>query len=169
MQQFNYKKRNLFSGPHLLGSLLVLAGVFAMISPLFFEGGSSLQRTVSIGSGAIVIGILIITSHSGTIIDYDQRRFKEYVAILGFKLGDWSELSDVKKIKLTSSSYLSTNTPNGVSPTFSGKVMEYKILLYADQPVPMLSFSYSKKDRALKQANQLALGLETALEKSIND
>ena len=163
MNNFDFKKRNLFSGPHLFGTLLVIAGLFALISPAFLQSGSSMDRILAVGIGAIVVGLLVVSSYSGTLIDFDQNRFKEYVSVIGYKFGEWSALPDIAKVKVISTTYLSTNTPNGVSPTLSGKVTDYKTLVYTDSPKPFLSFVYSKRDKAINQARDLAHSLKVDL------
>ncbi len=167
MKQFNFKKRNLFSGPHLLGSLLLLAGLFALISPTFLESGSSIERILAVGIGAVLVGLLIVSSYSGTLIDSTQKRFKEYFSFLGYRFGEWNALPEIVKIKVISTSYMSSNTPNGIHPTLSGKVTDYKTLVYSDAPKPILSFRYSKMSKAVKHAGCLASDLKVELDLSI--
>jgi hypothetical protein len=69
MNKFNFKKRNLISGPHLLGPVLIIAGLFALVSPEFLKSGSSMEKILGVGVGAIIIGLGIISSYSGTLID----------------------------------------------------------------------------------------------------
>ena len=163
MNSFNFKNRNLISGPHLLGTLLIIAGLFALVSPALLANGSSLERTFTVGIGAIIVGLLIITSHNGALIDFTQNRFKEYQSVLGYKFGEWTTLPEIVKVKVISNSYISSNTPNGISPTLSGNVMEFKILIYSKHSIPVLSFIYSNEDRAVKYARDLAFNLNAEL------
>lgn len=163
MKNFNFKKRNLVSGPHLLGTLLIIEGLFALTSPTFLKSASSLERIIAVGIGAIAIGLLIISSYSGTLIDFTQKRLKEYLSIGGYKFGKWMTLPDILKIKVISTSYISSNTPNGISPTLSGKVTDFKTLIYSNSSKALLSFEYSNKDKAVKHAKRLAADLNADL------
>ena len=164
MDDYNFKKRDLFSGPYLLGLLLILAGLFAIVSPAFLESRSSLERSLFIGVVTLVIGMVIIFSYGGVLIDFSGNRMKEYFCIVGFKIGGWVELPKIKTMKLIEVNRKSTNTPNGISPTFSGSVTFYKTFLYADSTNPVLSFDYNRRDRAVKDAEHLATHLEATLE-----
>ncbi len=163
MKNFNFKKRDFASGPHLLGILLILAGVFALVSPMFLKSGVSIERVLAVGIGALIIGLLIVSSYGGTLIDFSQKRFKDYTSIVGYKYGEWMTMPDIVTIKVTSSSYRSTNTSNGISPTLSGKVTDFKIFLYANSPQPIFSFEYSSKRKAVKKAQRLAADLKADL------
>lgn len=163
MNSFKYKKRNLFSGPHFVGSLIILAGVFALTSPLFFNIGTSIERVIGVGVGALIFGLFITATYSGTTIDFANNRFIEYSTIVGFKTGEWTTLPEIIKVKVISSSRMETNKPNGISPTFSGKVTYFKVLLYSTSSKPLLSFVYSKKAKSLNDAKILAAHLNAEL------
>lgn len=169
MNMFNFKKRNLTSGPHLLGTLLTIAGLFAIVSPTFLTSGSSLERILIVGIGAIIIGLVIVFSYNGTSIDFNGNRFKEYTSFAGYKFGEWRPLPEISKVKVISKSYLATNSPNGISPTLSGRVTDFKTFLYSDSSSPLLSFEYSNKNKAIKQATQLATSLNVDLVLNIPD
>jgi hypothetical protein len=160
---FNFKRRNLFSGPYLLGSLLVLAGLFTLISPAIFKAENSSVKVLAVGLGAIIPGLFILSSYGGTLIDFSKKRFKSYLSIGGFKFGEWTTLPDIRTIKVISTSYTSTNLPNGISPTFSGRVTVFKILLNSSEAKPVLSLVYSNKSKAVEQAQTLATGLKAEL------
>ena len=143
---------------------MIVAGVFALASPTFLASTSSMERIIAVGLGAILIGLFITFSYSGTLIDFPQNRFNEYTSFGGYKSGEWESLPAIVKVKAVQKSYISTNTPNGVSPTLSGKVTDYIVLLYADAAKPLFSFEYSKKAKAEKEARQLASQLKAELE-----
>lgn len=163
MHHFNYTSRKLATGPHLIGLLLVMAGVFALASPVLFPGGSSLARALVFGIGAIFIGLFIVFSYRGTLVDFGSKRMKEYVSVGGFTFGEWTPLPAIQTVKVTSNSYRSSNTPNGISPTLSGKFTEYRIFLYSDALQAELSFVYSKQDKAISHARHLADNLKADL------
>jgi hypothetical protein len=163
MNKFNFKKRNLISSPHLLGPVLMIVGLFALVSPVFLKSGSSMEKIVGVGLGAIIIGFGIVTSYSGTLIDFTEKRVKEYFSIGGYKFGEWTTLPVILKVKVISNSYIVTNSPNGISPTFSGKVTDFKTLIYSRSTKPVLSFVYSNRDKAVKNAKNIASNLNAEL------
>ncbi|WP_158856178.1 hypothetical protein [Lunatibacter salilacus] len=163
MNEFNFKKRNLVSGPHILGPLLIVAGLVALVSTVIFNNDDTLVRTLLVGGGAIVLGLIIINSYEGTLIDLRNKRIKTYISIVGYKLGEWKALANISTVKVITNSYIRTNVPNGISPTFSGKVTDFKTLLYSDEANPVLTFVYSKKKKAIKQATRLASNLNAKL------
>jgi hypothetical protein len=73
MQHFDFKERNLISGPHLLGLLLVITGIFVLISPAFLSSGSSIEKVLAVGMVSVIIGLLIILTYKGTLIDFKKR------------------------------------------------------------------------------------------------
>lgn len=163
MSKFNYKNRNLISGIHLLGTLLLLAGLFAWASPLFLSSSRSLTTVYGVGTGSCLIGLLILFTYSGTAIDFTEKRFQEYISIMGFKLGTWQELPPINMVKVVSRTTLRKNTPNGISPTLSGNVTDHSILLYTDSSQAVFSFSYSNQSKATQQARYLADGVNSEL------
>lgn len=163
MKPFNYKRRNLTSGPHLIGALFILAGLFALASPYIFNTVISMARVLVVGIGATIFGLLIVTSYSGALIDFSQKKFKEYTAVAGYKFGEWEALPVISEVQVISISYVHTNSPNGVSPTLSGRVTDFKTLLFAEGEHPLLTLEYINKYQALKQAEELASSLNAAL------
>jgi hypothetical protein len=120
-----------------------------------------MEREFAIGIGAIIVGLLIISSYDGPLIDFTQKRFKEYLSIGSYKFGEWVALPDI--IKVISTSYIRRNTPNGISPTLSGKVTDFKTLIYSNSPKPEFSLKYSNMDKAVKHARRLAADLNADL------
>lgn len=163
MHNFNFKRRNLASGPHLLGSLLLLAGVFALVSPLLLKGESSMQRVLVVGVGAIILGLLIVSSYGGTLIDFTGKRCQDYFSIAGYRFGEWTTLPAIHTVKVVAISYIHTNKPNGISPTLSKKVTDFRILVYADAFTPVFSFVYANKKKAVRNAGHLASHLNAEL------
>ncbi|MDN3688977.1 hypothetical protein [Cyclobacterium jeungdonense] len=66
-------------------------------------------------------------------------------------------------VEVISTNKRSTNIPNGISPTLSGNVIEFKALLYPTASQPLLSFVYLNRDQAITQAQRLASGLNADL------
>lgn len=128
-----------------------------------------MERVLAVGTGAIIVGLFIISSYDGTLIDFTQKRFKEYVSIGGYKFGEWVALPDILKIKVISTTYIRGNTPNGISPTLSGKVTDFKTLIYSNTSKPEFSFKYSSMDEAVKHARRLAADLNADLVLNIQE
>ncbi len=155
MNNFNFKRRSLFLGPHFLGTLLIIAGLFALVSPTFLKSESPLERVLMVGIGAIAIGLFIVSTYSGTFIDFPQKRFKDYLSVGTYKFGEWMILPEISKIKVISTRYISHNTPNEISPTISGTVTDFMILVYSTSSKPIFSFKYSNRESAVKHAKSL--------------
>ncbi|MEL7146845.1 MAG: hypothetical protein AAFO69_10785 [Bacteroidota bacterium] len=164
MQQFNFKRRTHWSGPHLTGLLLLLAGVAICASPMYMTTLTPLKDLLSVGIAAIAIGLLIMFTYSGTLIDFTNGRVKEYQSIAGLKIGQWSNLPAVHTVRVVSVNSHHSNVSNGVSPTFSGTVTEFKVVLYQDSHLPSYTFTYAKEEIALKDAKVLASMLSATLE-----
>lgn len=164
MDTFNFKNRNFSSSPHLFGLIALAAGLFVCISPLFLSGSSSTEKVILVGTIVTVIGLIILTSYSGTLIDFSEKRVKEYSIFCGFQNGDWQAIPEIRKVKVINANFKSSNTPNGISPTLSGQVTEYKVLLYGSAPTPVTSFIYKREDQALENAKLLAMGLQAELQ-----
>jgi len=102
-------------------------------------------------------------SYGGTLIDFNGNRFKEYFAIGGYKTGEWSQLPDRLTVKVIEYTYTRNNTPNGISPTLSAEITDYRTLIYSDTSNPLFSFIYKKRELAVKEAKGLAANLEAHL------
>lgn len=159
MKYYNFKKRDLFSGPHLLGVLFIVAGVFAMTSPYFLDIGVSSTKATWVGIGATTLGIMVVSTFKGTWIDFEQNRVKEYTAFLGFKFGKWVDLPKFSRVRLYSKIRKTTNTPNGISPTLSGNIEEFIVLLVGENSETKFDFVFLKKKRACHDANIIAKNL----------
>ena len=155
MQQFNYSRRNLASGFHLLGVLLILGGVFAILSPLFISSGSSIEKIRFVGGTFIIVGFIITQVYTGIQLDSSQKRIREYISMLGIRFGQWEHLPVISSIKWKEINRTSSNTPNGVSPTLSGNITFYKVILYGEDAKPVYSFDYNKKDIAKEKVHEL--------------
>lgn len=146
---------------YVLGLLLGPIGLFFLIAPVFINE----FETLDIGIVCLVAGLLISLTYSGVTISFNERKIREYYSYCGFKRGEWVGLPEQIVVQLRSDSYVSTNTANGISPTLSGKVQEYITSLYqADDEKPIVSFRYTGKQEALKEAGLLAEQLGAGLE-----
>ncbi len=148
----------------MLGPVLIAVGLFAMISPFVIKSESSLEKSLYVGAAAVVLGLMIVSSYGGTVIDFNKKSIKDYFSFLGFQFGKWISLPNVIRIVVAPVNYKATNTPNGISPTWSGIVSEYHVLLYSDHPTPIRLFVFSNRTRALKAAKLLSANLDTVYE-----
>lgn len=160
MSQFNYKSRQLLKGQHLIGTLLVLAGVANMVIPLFVESDLTQNQSLLIGAVVIIVGLGIVFTYDGILIDFEQRRVKDYASLCGFKKGEWRALPSTLGIEVMVKEEQSTNTANGISPTLSTLTVTYEVILKntATQKAETV-LSYSKE----KQAQQIASVLRNHL------
>ncbi|GEO20361.1 hypothetical protein [Cyclobacterium qasimii] len=156
MHLYNYKRRDLRNGIHLLGAILLLTSIFVLLSPVFIETGGELQKTLWVGISAFIAGLLIINTYEGTLIDLNEKKIKEYFSFCGFKTGDWKKLPPVKAIKLVPIEQKTTNLPNGISPTFSTIKSSYEIILFFSPEYPTYTFSYTDKSVAKKKLKLLS-------------
>lgn len=170
MKNYDYKTRNLFSGPHLLGMLFIGAGIFSLVSPEFItDSDYSSERSLWIGVIALTFGLIITFTFTGKLISFEENKIKEYTSVLGFKMGEWIGLPNVKHIKLTSEVQTSSNTPNGISPTLSGNTICYKVLLTSSPDTNKNSYvlEFSSKDKAMASAQLLSKGFDVQLQSEL--
>ena len=148
----------------MLGLIFIAVGLFTVISPTIITSDSSFERSIYVGAGAIVLGSMIVSSYGGTEIDFNQKRVKENSSFLGYQFGEWAALPDVKRIAVITRNYKATNTPNGISPTWSGIVTDHKVFLYSENPKPIISFVFSNKEHAVEAAKLLSANLDAVCE-----
>ena len=159
MKYFNYKNRDLSTGHHFLGTLLIFAGLFILLAPYLFKIEVSIETVYWLSAGAVFIGTCIVSYYRGTLIHLTDQRFKEYTSFLGYKFGEWHELPELSGLKSTSQKRRATNTINGISPTLSGEVVFHYLILLGRDHQPELTFSFTNKKRADKHQKRLQEGL----------
>ena len=123
---------------------------------MFIEAGEKLQKTLWVGISAFIAGLLIINTYEGTLINLDDNKVKDYFSFCGFKTGNWRKLPVVKAIKLVPIEQKTSNTPNGISPTFSTIKSSCKIILFFSPEHPTYAFSYTNKTVAQKKLKLLS-------------
>lgn len=164
MSTFNHKKRRRFEGSHLIGVLLIASGVTAFVVSIFISLNPPFDNINPLIACLIIIGLVLVFTYSGIEINFTKSTFREYICFSGVKFGEWTSLPPISKVKLKFSNHTATNTPNGISPTLSGNVQEHRVLLYANQPTPLLSFTFNKREIGLRNAELLGLNLNTKVE-----
>ncbi len=149
--EYNLKNRSFFSiGPHLLGLIFIAVGFFTLVSPLFIPDDNSVTKALIVGSTAIVFGGMVITSYSGTFLDFQNKRYKIYYALVGYKFGQWKTLPTVKLVKVFPYTFTGSMTPNGINPTPTVTVTKYIVALYGDQPKPVIALEYNNRNKAVE-------------------
>lgn len=164
MNIFNYKKRNIFSiGPHLLGLMFLLIGIFIALSPYIIKDDNSDEKAFLVGGIAIVFGLVVLLSFSGVLIDFNNKKYKDYYSLAGIKLGQWKDLPQVRAIKLVSDKFKASGISNGVNPALSGNVEVHRLFLYSQAPKPFIGLEYPDKESALSDAKVLSEKLNIIL------
>jgi len=144
--------------------ILIFAGVFVLLSPKFVVSQTSLEELLIVGATSVIIGLIIASTNGGTLIDFIENKVKKYHSISGHKIDNWTKLPVISTVSVISISYFSTNIPNGISPTFSGTITEFRILLLSENLTPVFTFKYKSKNLAVNVAKQLATTLRATLE-----
>jgi hypothetical protein len=107
---------------------------------------------------------------NGLIIDEKQNRYKKYVSVLFFKVGDWAPLPKISFVALTkvdgSQSMHSARTM-GNSATF--KVELYCVYLCVDQKRKILVKKTKNKQEAFKLASGVASYLDVSLSNYVKE
>lgn len=146
-------------GPRLLGLILIAAGVLVLIVPFFIVVSTDPQKIGLVGGGALIIGLILVSIYSGTLLDFDKSRYKEYQSIFWIKLGTWQELPTIERAELVLHSYRSKNTPNGISPTLAQNVTIYKCVLLANG-TKFLALDFAKENDAVSALDRIKRGLK---------
>lgn len=159
MRTFNHKNQKRWIGLHLIGILLICAGLIILITS-FFIGQETDRFTLFTMVGlSIVLGIIVISTFRGTLIDFKTSKIKIYQAILWVKIGNWNTLPSIDKVDMIIHSYKTSNFRNGISPTLSYQVTVYKVVLLSKNTV-VLDFDYSSQEKASSALEVLKSGLD---------
>ncbi len=166
--EYNFKNRSFFSiGPHLLGLIFIAVGFFTLVSPLFMPGDNSVTKAIIVGSTAIVFGGMVITSYSGTFLDFQNKRYKTYYALVGYKFGQWKTLPSIKLVKVFPYTFKGDTMPNGINPSATIQFTRYIVALYSDQPKPVLTLEYENKNTSLEGSIIISDALKATLDKQL--
>lgn len=159
LSQFNHKNKSSgINGTRLLSLIFLTAGGIVLLVPLYFEVNTDPQKIGIVGGGAFLIGLLMVSIYSGTLIDFEENRFKEYQSILWVKIGDWQELPKIEKVELIHHTFQSRNTPNGISPTLSQVITIYKCVMLVDG-TKFLVLDYNQEKDAVMALEKIKSGL----------
>lgn len=164
---YDRKTGFVFGGASNFWFLFVAIALLIWLSPLFVGQQNSLARTLLLGAAALLLGLFLRFTYYGTQIDEEKKIIREYTAILGYKTGEWKDLPDLNKLRITSNSYSSRNTPNGISPTMRYNSTVYSIALFSHAATPDYVIKTKKKKEALQDAQALATILHLKVEERL--
>ncbi|MDB5273854.1 MAG: hypothetical protein JWO58_2221 [Chitinophagaceae bacterium] len=169
LKEYNITNRSFFSiGPHLLGLIFIAIGMFTIASPLFMPGDNSILKAVLAGTAAVVFGLMVIASYSGTLFDFVEKRYKKYYSLSGFQIGQWEPLPVVRLIKVFPYTFRVTTTSNGINPSANLRVTRYNMALYTHQHKPFMVFEHDNMDRTMKDAKVLSEQLKVVLDMQLS-
>lgn len=159
MNPFHYKYRNQNNGVHLFGFILILMGMIVLTVPLFLEVESAFIEVFFVSGVPLAIGVFMISTYTGTLIDFEANKSKKYQSILWFKFGKWQNLPKIENAELIHYTYFIRNRPNGISPTLSGEITVYKCVLVVEGKKFMV-FDYSKENKAIAALDKIKRGFK---------
>ncbi|MDN5214788.1 hypothetical protein QQ020_22100 [Fulvivirgaceae bacterium BMA12] len=131
------------------GILMILIGVGALvIKPL-------------LGIILLPAGLSVVFLHYGILIDFEQKRYKEYWGLLGLRFGKWKVLPPVTYISLTKSRFSQQMGLRGATSTMRGVL--YKGNLRLDDEEKILVIQSGKKEKVLQTLKYLATKMDIKL------
>ncbi len=157
MGVFHHKNQN--QGLRLLGGFLLLIGLIALGTPVFLEVDTPFSKFLMASAVPLVFGLFLISTYSGTLIDFGAKKSKAYQSVLWIKFGEWQNLPKIENAELIHYTYLERNTPNGISPTLSREITVYKCVLLAEGR-KFLVFDYPKESQAIAALEKIRIGLK---------
>lgn len=157
MHKFNYTKRSLWNGSHLIGAILICAGLIILVTSFFInQETDQLTLTVMVGC-FLFLGLLIMSTFTGKLLDFKDSKIKNYQSVLWIKFGEWQPLPVVDKVDLILHSYRSSGFSNGISPSISYDITVFKVVLIGQNTLVM-NLDYSSQKKASKALEELKKG-----------
>lgn len=142
----------------LAGSVLLLMGLTVLIIPGFQEVETPLSKILWVGGTPLLLGVGLVSTYSGSLIDFEKKKIKRYQSIFWVKTGKWEPLPRVKNAELIHYTYQHRNLPNGISPTFSSEISTYKCVLTLEGR-EFIVFDYQKEQDAIAALDRIRNGL----------
>lgn len=155
MNKFHYTNQK--NSLQLVSGILLLMGLIVLSVPFFVEVDTAFSKILLVGGIPIVIGVIMISTYRGTLLDFEAHKLKEYQSILWIKFGEWQNLPIIENAELIHYTYTHTNTPNGISPTLSGEITIYKCVLVVKSKKFMV-FDYTKETDAIIALDKIREG-----------
>ena len=159
MHHFHHSYRDKNNGYLLAGFVLLLMGMTVWITPFFLEVDTPISKILLVRGIPVLLGLGLVSTYSGTLIDFERKKIKKYRNILWIKTGKWESLPKVENAELIHYTYQHTNLPNGISPTGSYEITTYKCVLKLEGK-GLLVFDYAKEKDAIRALGQIQKGLQ---------
>ncbi|MEB2773941.1 hypothetical protein SYJ56_01395 [Algoriphagus sp. D3-2-R+10] len=158
MPQFIHKNQSHWSGFHLIGVLLISIALIIWVTSYLIDNKTDPLTLYTIIGISFLLGLLSLSTFTGTLIDFEGNKFKEYQSIFWIKFGEWQELAKIEHAELILHSFRRTNIPNGISPTLSREITIYKCVLVAGG-TKFISLDFAREKEAIKALQALKSGL----------
>lgn len=82
MNVFIHKNRILWEGFHLVGMILMAVAIVFLLFYFASDFTTDQDTLVALVGALLFLGLMSISSYSGTVIDYENRRYKSFQSIL---------------------------------------------------------------------------------------
>jgi hypothetical protein len=141
----DFKTSNYFTGmPYVLGLILSPIGFFLLFSPQFIVGGILL-----------IAGIIILTTHYRLSINRHEKRYTEYIFLLGMKTGMETKTFSIieylfmKKVRVS-------QTLNSRASTRTIQKVQYDGFLKFSEDDKVHLMTYESKETLQKKLRKIA-------------
>ena len=144
MKNFERKTGSLFAfGAKVTG------GIFAIIGGLAFLGGFYPAIVV------LLIGLFVCFTKSGLVIDFENKKYKNYWHIFGIKKGEWKKLPLLNRVTVLpfSKKFVNNLTMGGAAST--SKESSFRVYLKGSESTISILASDGNKIKALEDAQLL--------------
>ena len=132
-------------GVYVFGAVLPVIGVALFISEIIYLESIPL----------VIIGLTILLSYSGIIIDLNGNRYKYYVWVLGLKVGKWRSLSEYGDLLVLRRKRSTGYNFNGITMARLSSV-EYELLFANSNHLRQVLISkYDDIEEAYEEAGRL--------------
>lgn len=156
--QFDKKMKSDYKGESVFPLMFIIIGITLLLCGIILLG--TFDSRANVGIIVLFLGILVVFTRKGTIVDFKNQRIKHYIAILFLKFGKWKtlhEYSYVLLLRLNQKSYGYSHT--GVQFTERKKV--YRICLLNKNHRKRLNITdFKDKNKALSEAQGIAQNLK---------
>ncbi|WPR74932.1 hypothetical protein [Algoriphagus sp. NG3] len=157
-QGFNHPNTSIWSRGRFFGIVLIGMGLVVLLTPLFVKVETQALQIGLVAGIPLVIGFFLVSTFTGTHIDFRNNRFKKYQSVLWFRFGDWQELPKISKAEIVHHTFLKRNVPNGISPTLSLQVTVYKCVLLSED-AKLLVLEFTREKNAILALEKIKVGL----------
>ncbi|MEQ9301869.1 MAG: hypothetical protein RIF33_25035 [Cyclobacteriaceae bacterium] len=149
-QQIDFNTTRYFPGTFIfLGALLFVCGLVA------------LTKSVALGLLLFLISAFLLTTTYGMTIDMEQKRYHDYLWMLGYKKGKWHSFERVdyffiKKRNASQTMHMKSITNTVHKPVYDG------YLRFSEEDKVFIA-TYEKKSKLLAKLKRMAKQLEVEI------